>query len=446
MIELIVAMDPNGGIGMNNKLPWNCKEELKIFNKKTLNSILLVGRKTAKYLPYLSDRKIVCLSKGKPQINEWPNSVEIINYLEDIEKYKEPIFISGGSQIYKLALERQNFVKKIHLSIMKKDYHCDTFFDINWMKDFIINEKVEYEDFTHYVLYKTSNGENQYLDLIKNILKNGIERGGRNGKTLSIFSNNFTFDLRNGFPLLTTKKMFLRGIVEEFLFFLRGDTDTTKLKNMNINIWNGNTSKEFIKSRNLPYAEGIMGPMYGYQWRHFGALYILDEKSKPIDNKSGIDQLKNVIKLIKEDPNSRRILLTTYNPLQAEEGVLYPCHSIIIQFYVDGDFLDMSCYNRSQDVFLGVPYNISSSSLLLMFIAKFTNKTPRFLNINMGDTHIYEEHLDQVNEQIKRIPYEFPYLTIPNIQNLNDIYNIGYKDFNLENYNHHSTIKAKMIV
>ena len=240
--------------------------------------------------------------------------------------------------------------------------------------------------------------------------------------------------------------MFLRGIIEEFLFFLRGDTDSTYLSNKKVKIWEGNTSKEFIEKCGLKYAEGVMGPMYGYQWRKFNAPYKIDDEGKPVDNdEKGVDQLQQVIELIKNDPHSRRILMTTYNPEQAMEGVLFPCHSITIQFYVDGKYLDMFCYNRSQDVFLGTPFNIASSSLLLLVVAKLTNKIARNFIMSMGDTHIYTSHIECVHTQIKRLPHKFPNITIPEINSIDDINNIKAADFILTNYNSNTAIKAKMI-
>ena len=145
-----------------------------------------------------------------------------------------------------------------------------------------------------------------------------------------------------------------------------------------------------------------MGPMYGYQWRFFNAPYSVDVNGLPFQPKGGIDQLKNIIHLIRNEPDSRRILMTAYNPSQAEQGVLYPCHSIIIQFNVQDTFLDMFCYNRSQDVGLGVPFNIASSSLLLMTVAKLTNKIPRKFYMTMGDTHIYKDHIEPLKQQMKK--------------------------------------------
>ena len=189
-----------------------------------------------------------------------------------------------------------------------------------------------------------------------------------------------------------------------------------------------------------------MGPMYGYQWRHFNCPYLLDDENKPIKPSGGIDQFKNVVDLVKNDPNSRRILLTTYNPLQAEEGVLYPCHSIVNQFYVDGDFIDMFCYNRSQDFFLGTPYNIASSSILLIIISKLTNKKPRYFNLSMGDTHLYLQHKEAAGIQIKNMPYKKPTIEISkDLKNVEEIETLTYSDFKIKDYMCHKTIKAEMI-
>jgi thymidylate synthase len=353
--------------------------------------------------------------------------------------------IAGGAQIYAEAFNHPWLVTQVHMSIIKGSHVCDSFFRMEWLDDFVIVDKKEHDEFTHYVLFRTKNGEHQYLKLLQRVMAEGERRTGRNGDTTSVFKSDMTFDLRNGFPLLTTKKMFLRGVLEEFLFFLRGETDSSFLAEKKVRIWEGNTSNEFIGTTGLPYAKGVMGPMYGYQWRFFNAEYKVDEHGRPIHPQGGIDQLSDVVNLIKTAPNSRRILMTTYNPEQAKLGVLYPCHSITTQFYVQDDYLDMFCYNRSQDAFLGVPFNIASSSLLLMVVAKLTGKIPRFLYMTLGDTHIYSGHTEQVGHQLKRIPYSFPVLALPELVSLDDIDGLTADDFILSDYRCHPSIAAKMV-
>ena len=451
MLELIVAVDENYGIGYRNKLPWKCPEELAIFKEKTENNIVVFGTTTCANLPHLPNRQVICLSRNPPDTSKWKNEVIVIRHISELKLITgKRVFIAGGGIIYRIALENSVTIERVHISILKSGHIVDTYFNKKWIENFVITEKKEYDEFTHLVMDRTLDGELQYINLLKNINSNGNRRTGRNGATRSVFVEHMSFNLQNGFPLLTTKKMYLRGIIEEFLFFIRGDTDTNILSEKGVRIWEANTSDFFLDSRNLPYARGIMGPMYGYQWRRFGQEYIIDEDGYPIIThkdikKNGVDQLNNIIELIKTDPHSRRILMTSYNPTQAEEGVLYPCHSLMIQFYVDDENLDMFCFNRSQDVFLGVPFNIASSALLLMIVAKLTNKSPRYLKMSMGDTHLYEEHILQAKEQNDRVPYKLPRLIIPNLTNINELERLTYDDFRLENYVSHPGIKAKMI-
>ena len=444
MTELIVAINEDEGIGNSNTIPWKCPEDLKIFRKKTMDKTIVVGRNTCDALPFLEGRNVLCLSSKNYINTNWKNPVTIINNLENI---KGKIFICGGEKVYKYCLNLKNFISKVHLSVINNNIKCDKYFNTAWLKDFIITKhEIKDKKWNHYILERKSSSEYQYLNLLKKIISIGKKRQGRNGLTLSLFVEHLSFNLQEGFPLLTTKKMFTRGIIEEFLFFLRGNTDTTYLSDRKVRIWEGNTSSEFIKSRNLKYKKGLMGPMYGYQWRFFGAEYKLDSEGNPIPTLDGIDQIKKVVDQIRNNPGSRRILLTSYNPLQAEEGVLYPCHSISIQFYVDGEFLDMFCFNRSQDTFLGVPYNIASSSLLLTVIAKITNKKPRHLKMTMGDTHLYQDHIYQGIKQSTRIPFKFPKLSIPDIKSVEQIKNLKTEDFIISEYLSHPKISAKMII
>jgi dihydrofolate reductase/thymidylate synthase len=427
MIELILAMTKSCGIGYQNKLPWVCKKELSLFETKTMDNVVIVGQKTSINMPILQGRTVFIVNSS--------------HSIEDAIRYNlgnKKIFIIGGATVYNYVLKNlMHIVERIHISIMNEEYTCDSFVNLN-INDINFNteSKQEFKDFVHYVLTPKNKGEIQYRNLLSNLLENGKNTYGRNGNVMSDFVNHFTFNLTEGFPLLTTKKMFFRGIVEELLFFLRGDTDTKKLEQKGINIWKGNTSRKFMDSVGLNYPEGMMGPMYGYQWRFFNEDYT------GININKGIDQLSNVIHMIKTDPKSRRILMTDFNPLQVSEGVLYPCHSIILQFFVEDNFLDMYCFNRSSDVFLGLPFNIASSSLMLMIIAKMTNLVPRYFNLSLGDCHIYEQHIECVKQQLERIPFKFPNVSI---KDFNSIEDITYEHIILNNYNYHPSIKAEMV-
>lgn len=282
--------------------------------------------------------------------------------------------------------------------------------------------------------------ENSYLNALKNVLENGELRTTRNSNTYSLFGVKIEIDISNSFPLLTTKKMFTKGIIEELLWFISGNTNSKRLEEKGVNIWKGNSCREYLDNIGLNYEEGDCGPCYSHQWRHFNAPYKnCNQNYKGL----GIDQLQNCIDLIKKYPTSRRIFMSAWNPCQLDEMVLPPCH-ISYQFYVSNDN-KLSCilYQRSGDMFLGVPFNIASVSLLVYIIANITNKNPDKITLMIGDAHIYENHVQQVKIQLNRIPYSFPQLIIKNKhENINDY---KYEDFEIVNYNFHAILKADMI-
>lgn len=456
MLNLIIAMTPEGGIGINGKLPWHDPEELKIFKKTTLNHILVMGRKTLESLPHLPNRTLVGLSRNTNlDTKHYKNKCVFFNTVEKIIAHcirrhpNKKIFIAGGGCFYDFILNRySHLISRVYLSVMKKDILCDTYTNRDF-KRMYTEHTIYKKTFTHYIKTnyppKCSNKEElQYINLLIDVIDNGDERMSRNSTVKSIFSKHLKFDLRNGFPLLTTKKMFIRGIFEELLFFIKGQTDSKILEKKKVNIWKGNTNRQFLdQTGKTNRSEGILGPMYGYQWRYFNAEY--DEKTaQPLEK--GIDQLENIITLIKTQPNSRRIVMTDFNPSQIHLGVLPPCHSLVLQFYVQNKFLDMFCYNRSSDLFLGLPFNIASSALLLILIAEVCNLTPRYFNLSLGDAHIYEAHYDAVKTQITRNPYNFPTLKInKKLENIKDIESMVFGDIEIYNYTYHSRIKAPMI-
>jgi thymidylate synthase len=432
-MELIVAMDLSKGIGRCGKLPWHLKEELRIFKRKTMGSTLIVGRKTADHLPPLPGRDIVTISSKTQSFH--PSLVYLQNR----------IIVAGGASIYKQAL-KEDLVETIHLSIVKTIHPCDTFIDLKLDK-WICSNAQFFADFNHYELSKKprESCEHQYLKLLKDVMVNGSLRETRNSWTKSVFVRHLSFNMDDGFPLLTTKHMFFRGIVEELLFFLRGDTDTKKLESKGIRIWAGNTSRKFLDSLGKKSrSEGVMGPMYGYIWRFFGASYNEDTASP---EECGIDQLKHIVYELRNNKTSRRLLMTTFNPSQVEEGVLWPCHSIVLQFYVSNGKLDVFCYNRSSDAFLGLPFNIASTSLLLHIIASITDLKPGHVHLSLGDVHIYKDHFKAVEEQLSilRIPFKLPTLKIENLHCLEDLDTLSMKNFKIQDYQHYSKITAPMI-
>jgi len=285
----------------------------------------------------------------------------------------------------------------------------------------------------------------QYLSLCSDILTNGVKRGDRTGTgTLSKFGTQMRFSLRdNTLPLLTTKRTFWRGVAEELLWFVSGDTNANTLAEKDIHIWDGNGSREFLDQRGLPHREvGDLGPVYGFQWRHFGAKY--EDMHTDYTNK-GVDQLADCIDKIKNNPDDRRIIMSAWNPADLDAMALPPCH-MFCQFYVDTQKQELSCqmYQRSADMGLGVPFNIASYALLTHMVAHVCGlKAGDFVH-TIGDAHVYLNHVDALKEQLERKPRAFPKLHIN--KEKKDIDQFELSDFVVEGYKPHKTIKMKMAV
>lgn len=290
--------------------------------------------------------------------------------------------------------------------------------------------------------------EQQYLDLLERLINHGEERIGRNGKTFSIFGEHLSFCVRTGgFPLLTTKNVFWRGIVEELLWFLKGDTNANNLMEKGVNIWKDNSTREFLDQRGLhEYPEGECGPIYGYQWRCFNGEF-------PNRNK-GIDQLRYIITELRNNPSSRRAIMTAWNPCQLDAMCLPPCH-VLYNFHLSPtNGLSCQMYQRSCDTCAGLPFNIASTALLTRIIAETLGVQVDKIVISIGDAHIYEEHVYNAKVQVSRVPYDFPTLNINTPapgktgsvdDNLHWIENLTYNDFELVNRTSHPAIKYKMI-
>lgn len=375
------------------------------------------------------------------------------------------VFIIGGSQLYEQAM-KLNLVNTIYETKCKTGILFDSHSDIiysNFKIDPTIYEKtyckkmrsegsIYYKtnaprynvdiDYSFNIYRKQSDinkDEMQYLQLLTNIYRNGSRRTTRNAEVISSFSEKMTFDLRNGFPLLTSKKIGWKTVLRELLWFIEGSTDNKKLQEKNVHIWDGNSSKEYLQTRGLDYEDGDLGPIYGYQWRNFGGEY----HGISGENGRGVDQIKYMIDLIHNDPSSRRIIMSAWNPSDLDKMALPPCH-ILFQIYVDGDYIDGQMYQRSGDMFLGVPFNIASYSFFLHIIGKITKKRPRYLYHILGDAHIYSQHYDAIEQQLSNPTYSFPQLTISD--ELTDIDSIDESYFTIENYKHSGVIKAPMVV
>ncbi len=262
----------------------------------------------------------------------------------------------------------------------------------------------------------------QYLDFLRHVMENGSDRGDRTGTgTRSVFGYQMRFDLADGFPVLTTKKLHLRSIIHELLWFLKGDTNIAYLKENGVSIWD-----EWADEN------GDLGPVYGAQWR-----------SWPAPNGGHIDQIANLVEGIKTNPNSRRHIVSAWNPAEVDEMALPPCHCLF-QFYVSDGKLSCQLYQRSADIFLGVPFNIASYALLTMMVAQVTGLKPGDFVHTFGDAHIYSNHFEQAKLQLSREPHSLPVMRInPDVK---DLFSFTYEDFTLEGYHADSAIRAPVAV
>lgn len=455
----------NLGIGYKNKLPWKIPEEMAYFKKITTqehaygNNCVIMGRKTWESLPLkyrpLPNRTNIIVSttmvSSDPNIFVAPNLDHALQLASSTN-----IFVIGGEKLFAEAIMhpmcKTLYLTEIELNSRSDVPECDVFFppipcyfkesDLTERKTDSYNLKFK----TYKNLSNFNSDEKVYLNLLKDILYYGEEKIDRTKiGTLSIFGSQLTFSLMNDvIPLITTKKVFWKGIVEELLFFLRGDHDNRKLQSKGVHIWDGNTSAEYFRKNGINLEEHDLGLGYGVQWRAAGAK--LEYLETDYCGK-GIDQVQEVIHLLKTEPNSRRILIQAWNVFSLSDMALCPCH-VMYQFNVShGKYLNCMMTQRSADTFLGLPFNIASTALLTKILASVTNYTAGKIIINIGDAHIYKNHISQVQTQISRTPILFPKLKInKTLNNITDIETLSFEDFELQNYHSWPGIKADMAV
>jgi thymidylate synthase len=287
-------------------------------------------------------------------------------------------------------------------------------------------------------------GEKGYLKLVKHILKNGAKEFGRNGTTYSTIGEMLKFDLKNNkIPLMTTKKLAWKTCLHELMWMIRGSTNNNYLKAQGVNIWTGNSTREFLDSRGLTnLSEGDLGPIYGHQWRHYNAKYEYSHSNYLF---RGIDQLENVINEIKKVKetgiNSRRIIMTAWNPEQIDEMALPPCH-VLSQYHVVNNRLSCTLYQRSGDVGLGIPFNIASYSFLTHLLAHHCDMEAGEFTHFIGNCHIYDDHVEMLKRQVERKPFTCPKLFLTDKYHSLNVYDV--KNFKIKNYKYHGKIKMDM--
>ncbi|GMH45212.1 hypothetical protein BSKO_13169 [Bryopsis sp. KO-2023] len=501
--QVMVAVTKSFGIGRDNGLPWvSIPADMAYFKKLTTETrdaskrnAVVMGRKTwegipAKFRP-LSGRLNVVLSRnedwkiaqagGNNEENSGDNrdaeigkdvlvcrslasSLAILGgepYASEIEH----VFVIGGAQVFNEALAMEG-CEAIHLTKVDADFMCDTFLPAidssrfrTWASSqprFDKKAKPEPVGYSFHTLTNTHSDsppilppglacqheEQQYLDMISDIIETGVSRGDRTGTgTLSKFGTQMRFNLRNSFPLLTTKRVFWTGVVEELLWFISGSTNSILLSQKGVRIWEGNGSRQFLDSVGLGHREeGDLGPVYGFQWRHFGAKYV-DMHTDYTGQ--GVDQLAEVIRKIKETPNDRRIVMSAWNPADLELMALPPCH-MFCQFYVANGELSCQMYQRSCDMGLGVPFNIASYALLTCMIAHVCDLKPGDFIHTLGDAHVYSNHVEPLKRQLLNSPMAFPVLELN--RDVKDIDSFSSGDIVLKGYKSHKKIAMEMAV
>jgi len=489
-INVIMCIANDSILGVDNDLYVKISEDLKYFKRITSDNyykdkpnVLIMGYNTYKSIGKpLPNRLNIVISHNHQEelddmsITNFPSLNDVFQYLE----YKDDIgkiFIIGGASIYLDIFKNYlPLIDTVHLTrvytpqlsdtqylkaVEKKATFCNIPFHeyINSKKlihlhtnkcssnatvydfdtDMYIDKTLDYSFNVYQSCNTINHDELQYLNLLQQILSENNIKPTRNADVYSKFGTRMEFDLRKGFPILTTKRVPWKTVLRELLWFISGSTDNRFLKDKNVKIWNANASREFLDSRGLDYSEDDLGPVYGFQWRHFGAEYVdydTDYTGK------GVDQLRNIINEIIDNPTSRRLILNSWNAVDINKMALPPCH-VMVQFNIDNGFIDCQLYQRSGDMFLGVPFNITSYAFLLHIIGHLTNYVPRKLVHIIGDAHIYSQHLDAVQQQLFRTPNPFPQLTI--IGELHDIDDIDENVFQIVGYDCYSTIQAPMI-
>ncbi|XAR59569.1 Dihydrofolate reductase [Bertholletia excelsa] len=503
--QVVVAATPNMGIGKDGKLPWKLPSDLNFFKNVTRTTsdpvkknAVVMGRKTWESIPPehrpLAGRLNVVLTRsGSFDIATAENVLICSSMTSALELLAaspyclaiEKVFVIGGGQILRDALNGPG-CDAIHLTEIEANIECDTFIPTvdtsvfqPWYSSFPMVENNIRHSFTTYVRVRKSavnslgqighpishcssestefdvqkfsflpkeifekHEEYKYWRLVQDLISNGNPKDDGTGNgTLSNFGCQVRYNLRKSFPLLTTKKIFWRGVVEELLWFISGSTNAKVLQDKGIHIWDGYASRDYLDSIGLvDREEGDLGPIYGFQWRHFGARYTNMHADYA---GQGFDQLSDVIDKIKNKPNDRRIILSSWNPSELKLMALPPCH-IFAQFYVANGELSCQMYQRSANMGLGVPFNIASYALLTCMIAHVCDLVPADFVHVIGDAHVYSTHIRYLQEQLKKLPKPFPILKI-NPQK-KDIDSFVADDFNLIGYDPHQKIEMKMAV
>jgi thymidylate synthase len=465
--SLILATDKNGVIAIDGKIPWICNEKYKAdlayFRATTTDHVTIMGAATYESIPnrkLLSNRINIVISNRENIIKEvtekggltFPSVLSLHKYL--LKNYSklpcktDEFFVIGGINLYN---SMKHLISKFYITVIPEEYPLNSnrkIFTDHW--DIIKKIKpIEGVNNMKFYTFNILREDQKYKNLMSSILcaNNKINAEfDRTGYGYYVsYGEMLKFNIYNGvLPMTTLREQPFRWIVEELLWFIRGETDNKILKDKKINIWQKNTTQEFIKNRNLPYPEDIAGPIYGWQWRRFGAEYNSEEK--------GVDQLYNIIKDIhnKSTRYGRRHIISAWNPCDIDKMVLPPCH-VLYQFNVDPtDHIHTTFYQRSSDVAVACSWNVASATILTNIIAALSGTKTGTITMFISNAHIYNNHMDQVKEMISRQPYDFPTLELVGVNESNDdeictkLDNLSFDNFKIANYYAHPKLQLDM--
>lgn len=471
MFNVYLTIGSNQGIGSKNKWGIMCQENRDILYREITDAIVIVGRVTYELIPKLPCKIIHVLSR-KYNNNTLPvklnKTFKVFPTVElaliAAKSQNIPIYVIGGHSVFQYVFK--NYLTDIMLRLAEFNQWIFSDYYLNWnLNNFVTictktismtaldedettstdyveittngNETSEDQieiantTFTFSTLRHENSGEFEYIQFIRKVLHEGTYRD----TTLNLFGGQIEIDLRNGFPILTSRRMLFRSIIGELLMYIRGDTDTSHIEGNNV-YWHKITSREYLDSIGMTYRkEGFLGPMYGYNWRSYGSTY------NELSGRSiyfGIDQLSNVVNMIKFNPSSRKIMMVGYNPETVSQCVITPTHSIVTQFYVDEEYLDCKTYVRACELTNELPRQMVLYSLLLHMISTICNLSPRKLYISLGESFIERKNINTLSEQIDRRCFKLPQLSIPTVKTIADIEKMSVNDVDLINYQYHS--------
>lgn len=428
--NIIVACDNNDGIAKRGTIPWKNSSDMRFFREKTMGAgknVVIMGRKTYETLDGpLEGRLNIVISRSwiqgeHPEVKHFTSIIDALKFVGTYGSSYEDVYIMGGEQIYRECIKNLLYLcDEIIVTRLKTNYECDQFFpwdDVKKMK--LVRDAITTRDWQrHYFDPNVEHTEMNYLRAIKRILDDGEDRSDRTGiGTKSLFGEiSMVFDISERCPILTTRKLVAHNSVLELLWMLKGKTDSKLLEEKGNMFWKRNTTRFELDKRGLRYEEGDAGPIYGWQWRHWGAKYVGCHEDY---SGQGTDQLAKLITGLREDPFSRRHVLSAWNVEDIDKGILPPCHTLV-QFYVSSNRKNLSCqvYMRSADMCLGVPYNISFYGILTHLLARICDMTPKKLTIVAGDAHIYQNHILGARKLISRSPMPWCKLHILGLDSL----------------------------